>query len=338
MESQIEEKPESNAERWYRLSAETWCLVGGLVLLNIGCFVNPYLIDCLFRLADFRFWHWGDFAVLLLIAVLSARWCLPFHLRNDSNASRQFRCRRVFYVFWFSIVMLIVLRIVFDTTTYFSGSTLAVRAEQPGTYEYLLHLPPGYTDFGNPRPLIVFLHGAGETNKGLERLKEHDIWYCVKGHITAKDFPFIVISPTTRKHGWEPQQVKRLIEQIVQDRSKRYRIDPNRIYLTGFSMGGFGTFHTACANPELFAAIIPIAGGGEPEQADKLKNVPTWAFHGDKDESVPYEHSAEMIDAMKKAGHRDARLTTLLGAGHGIVGEVYQNPELYRWMLTHRKK
>ena len=312
--------------------------MGGLVLLNIGCFVNPHLIDCLFRFADFRFWHWGYFAVLLLIVALSVKRCMPFRLRNDSNAGRQFRCRHMLYFFWFVATALIVLRIVFDTATYFSGSTLAVRTEQPGTYDYLLHLPTGYTDFGKPRPLIVYLHGAGGTNKGLEHLKEHDVWYYVKGHITAKDFPFIVISPTTRKHGWEPQQVKRLIEQIVHDHFKRYRIDPNRIYLTGFSMGGFGTFNTACTYPEMFAAIAPVAGGGEPEQADKLKNAPTWAFHGDKDEIVPYEGSANMIDAMKAAGHNDARLTTLPGAGHGIVEEVYRNPELYRWMLMHRKK
>ena len=243
----------------------------------------------------------------------------------------------LFYLFWFAAATLMVLRGVFDTMTYFAGATIEMRRVQPGGYQYLLHLPPGYTDFGKPRPLIVFLHGAGEVDKGLDVLKHHDLWHFAKGHVQAKDFPFIVVSPMAPKRGWEPLQVKRFVEQIVQDHSKRYRIDPNRIYLTGFSMGGFGTFHTACEYPELFAAIVPVAGGGEPKRACNLINVPTWAFHGDADEVVLYELSETMIDAMKKAGHRDARLTNFRGAGHGIVGDVYRNPELYRWMLRQSK-
>jgi poly(3-hydroxybutyrate) depolymerase len=328
---------QSNGEHWYRQSAETWFLVGGLVLFNVGCLVNPGMPDHLFQLLDFRFWHWWYFVVLLLITALSIKWFAPFRSRDNSCVGRRSHCRYILYVFWITIAMLVVLRVVFDTTTYFSGSTLTVRTHQPDTYEYLLHLPPGYTDFGKPKPLIVYLHGAGETNKGLECLKKHDLCYYAKGHITAKNFPFIVVSPATPKHGWEPVQVKRLIEQVVHDLSKRYRIDPSRIYLTGFSMGGFGTFHTASTYPEIFAAIVPVAGGGDPKQAENLRNVPIWAFHGDKDDVVPYERSAEMIDAVKESGHNDARLITLHGAGHGIVEEVYRNPELYRWMLTRRK-
>jgi len=245
--------------------------------------------------------------------------------------------RWLFYFFWIAAGTLLILRAVFDITTYFVGSTVAVRMVKPGDYPYLLHLPPGYTDFGNPRPLIIFLHGAGETNKGLDVLKHCDLVYFARGHIAARDVPFIVVSPMAPKHGWEPLQVKQFVEQFTQD-SKRYRIDPNRIYLTGFSMGGFGTFRTACAYPELFAAIVPVAGGGDLDKAERLKDVPTWAFHGDADEAVAYECSEKMIEAMKETGHSNVRLTTLHGAGHGIVEEVYRNPELYRWMLSHQRR
>ena len=329
---------ELNEKHWYCQSADMWFLIGGLVLFNISCFVNPRLIDRLFQLADFRFYPWWYFIVPLLFAAFSAKWFLQCRSQDKRNPADSKAGGQFFYLLWLAVSTFVVLRIVFDVSTYFIGSTLAVRTVPSDTYEYLLHFPPGYTDFGKPRPLILFLHGASGTNKGLDHLKEHDFWYCIKGHIAAKDFPFIVVSPTTPKHGWEPQQVKRLIEHIVHDHSKRYRIDPNRIYLTGYSMGGFGTFRTACAYPEMFAAIVPVAGGGEPEQAGNLKNVPTWAFHGDQDEVVPYDHSAKMIDAMKEAGNTDARLTNLHGAGHGIVGEVYQNPELYPWMLTYPKR
>jgi predicted peptidase len=235
-------------------------------------------------------------------------------------------------------VILVAVRVTFDVTTYFSGSTFMEQPILPGGYPYLLRLPPGYTDFGGSRPLIVYLHGAGETNKGLDVLQNCDVWACAKEHISVKDFPFIVVSPMTPKHGWEPLHVKWFIEQIVHDPFTRCRIDPNRIYLTGVSMGGFGTFHTACAYPKMFAAIAPVCGGGEPEKAEQLKDVPTWAFHGDADDIVSYKCSAAMIEAVKKAGGAKAILTTFEGGGHGIAGEVYQNPELYRWMLMHRKR
>ena len=325
--------PDTNNKRlWYHLSAETWFLVGGLILCNVGWFFSPDTIDNLFRLLDFRLCPWWCFAILLLIVLFSIR----RYLRIEKHRIRTvYRC--TFYLFWAVATTLLILRVAFDATTYFAGSTIAMQSVEPDEYQYLLHLPPGYTDFGNPRPLVVFLHGAGGTNKGLDRLKHHDLWHFARGYIEARDFPFIVASPVTPKHGWEPQRVKNFVEQIIHDHSRRYRIDPQRVYLTGFSMGGFGTFYTACAYPEMFAAIVPVAGGGEPEQASKLKDVPTWAFHGDKDEVVPYESSANMIDAMKESGHNDVRLTNLHGTGHGIADEVYRNPELYRWMLTHRK-
>jgi poly(3-hydroxybutyrate) depolymerase len=334
--------------QWYHLSAETWLLIGGLILLSVGCFFNPNIIDTILRFSDYRFWSWWYFVILLLIVLFSIKRYLSAQSRDifDSEivevgkrflrTKTFYRC--LFYCFWTVAAVIVILRIVFDMTTYLSGSTIAVQATQSDDYQYLLHLPPGYTDFGNPRPLIVFLHGAGETNQGLDSLKRHDLWYFAKGHIEARDFPYIVVSPMTSEHGWEPLRVKNFIEQIVNDHSRRYRIDPQRVYLTGYSMGGFGTFHTACVYPEMFAAIAPVAGGGEPKWAENLKTVPTWAFHGDKDEVVSYESSANMIDAMIAVGHNDARLTSLNGVGHGIAGEVYRSPKLYRWMLTHRKQ
>jgi predicted peptidase len=104
------------------------------------------------------------------------------------------------------------------------------------------------------------------------------------------------------------------------------------------SMGGFGTFRTACEFPERFTAIIPVAGGGEVERATDLKNVPTWAFHGDADNIVPYECSSKMIETMKTTNCREAKLTTLHGAGHGIMNEVYSKPEIYKWLLKQNNE
>ncbi len=243
-----------------------------------------------------------------------------------------------FFLFWGISTLLIVLRAGFDSKAYFGGATVQVHTIVPDDYAYLLHLPVGYTDFDEPRPLIVFLHGSGEINKGLTVLEKCDLWHWTKGQFDAEEFPFFVVSPMSPRYGWNPPDVARFIENIVQDTSRRYRIDPNRVYLSGFSMGAFGTFDTACERPELFAAIVPLAGAGEPENASSLKHVPTWALHGEKDEAISCEYSEKMISAMKNVDCDEARLTIIPGAGHGIVEDVYRNPELYRWMLKHQKQ
>jgi predicted peptidase len=242
-----------------------------------------------------------------------------------------------FACFWLIGIGILFGRCCYDLKTYFLGDTLVYRFVSQSGYDYLLHLPVGYTDFGGNRPLLIYLHGAGETGKDVRKLKQHDLVHYANGKIPIKDFPFIVISPMTPRHGWQPKQVIQLLDEILNDEGKRWKIDRSRIYLTGTSMGGFGTFRTACEFPERFTAIIPVAGGGEVEKAEQLKNVPAWAFHGDADDVVPYESSSKMIDAMQTVGCGEAKLTTLHGAGHGIMHEVYPKPEIYRWLLKMRK-
>jgi predicted peptidase len=239
-----------------------------------------------------------------------------------------------FACFWFISTILICGRLCYDLKTYFFGSTLIYRFVSKSGYDYLLQLPKGYTDFGGSRPLLIYLHGAGETGKDVTILEKHGMIRYTKD---VADFPFIVISPMTPRHGWEPRQVVCLLDELLADNGKRWNLDRSRIYLTGMSMGGFGTFRTASEFPERFTAIVPVAGGGEPEKAEQLKDVPTWAFHGNADDVVPYECSSKMIEAMQKIGNQDAKLTTFVGAGHGIIHEVYSKPEIYQWLLKRRK-
>lgn len=242
-----------------------------------------------------------------------------------------------FLLFWLIGTLVFIGRLAFDVKTYSEGSTLCYRYVSNSGYDYLLHLPKGYTDFDGPRPLIIYLHGAGETGISLAKLRQRDLAYQIKGKIDVKDFPFIVVCPVTPRHGWEPEQVVQLLDDLLHDKEKRWRIDEKRIYLTGFSMGAFGAFRAACKFPERFAAIAPVAGGGEPENAAKLRSLPTWAFHGDADNVVPYECSSKMIEAMREAGCREARLTTMEGRGHGIAHHVYSDKELYRWLFDKTK-
>jgi predicted peptidase len=114
-------------------------------------------------------------------------------------------------------------------------------------------------------------------------------------------------------------------------------VDVNRIYLTGLSMGGYGSWTLAAAHPERFAAMAPICGGGDPADAKKLKDIPTWVFHGAKDEVVPPKASEDMVEAIKTEGG-DIRYTLYPEANHDSWSETYDNPELYTWFLSHSLK
>ncbi len=196
--------------------------------------------------------------------------------------------------------------------------------------QYLLFLPDGYNE-QKIWPLILFLHGAGERGDDLELVKKHGPPKIVE---EKKDFPFIVVSPQCPEdHGWT--QDKQFLTGLLDDIEARYKVDKDRIYLTGLSMGGFGTWSLSCACPERFAAIAPICGGGEPSEASKLKDMPVWAFHGEQDRVVSVEKSREMVNAINAVGG-NTRLTVYLDADHDSWTQTYDNPKLYDWFLEHR--
>lgn len=202
------------------------------------------------------------------------------------------------------------------------------------TLNYLLYLPADYEVGNKNYPLILFLHGAGERGDDLELVKIHGIPKIVE---QQKDFPFIAISPQCPADRWwvDPwllEALNGLLDEIVQN----YRVDTNRIYLTGLSMGGFGTWALAIAHPERFAAIAPICGGGMPWMAYRIKDVPVWAFHGAQDPVVPLQRTEEMVDALKRL-NAPVKLTVYPDAGHDSWSQTYSNPELYQWFLAHPK-
>ncbi|MGD0553073.1 MAG: prolyl oligopeptidase family serine peptidase [Sedimentisphaerales bacterium] len=196
---------------------------------------------------------------------------------------------------------------------------------------YLLYLPTDYGKGDKKWPLIMFLHGAGERGNNVEVVKKHGP---PKMIAQGKSFDFIVVSPQCPNDMWWPEQTEVLIALLDEIESK-YHVDTDRIYLTGLSMGGFGTWTLAAKYPNRFAAIAPICGGSERISGARLKKVPVWAFHGAKDNTVPLVRSQEMVDAVKKAGG-DAKLTVYPEADHDSWTETYNNPELYQWFLSHK--
>lgn len=230
---------------------------------------------------------------------------------------------------------LLIFRAWYDVKTYRLGSR--IDEQRNNGFDYVLCLPKGYCDFSGKRPLLIYLHGAGGVGKDISAIDESGMFYDRDSEVTPDDFPFIVLRPVTPTHGWKPDSVVRFLDTFLADKRFRYKIDESRIYLTGYSMGGFGTFAAAAKFPDRFAAIAPLAGGFDPADAQRLLRVPIWAFHGDADETVPFESSEKIVQALKEQNHPDVRLTELTGFGHDIWGEVYNRQELYRWFLEHKR-
>ena len=214
------------------------------------------------------------------------------------------------------------------------------KVARAGKTQYLSYVPKEYARKGGQRwPLMLFLHGAGERGTNLQRVAIHGPPKLVK---QGKEFPFIIIAPQCPEgERWQNDVLLKLLDRVVHD----YAVDTNRVYLTGLSMGGFGTWKLAVAHPELFAAIVPICGGGETievllaarERGAALKSLPVWAFHGAKDPVVSLEESERMVNALKKLGGKEVKLTVYPEAQHDSWTETYNNPELYEWLLKHSR-
>lgn len=197
-------------------------------------------------------------------------------------------------------------------------------------YRYLLYKPSSKPSKGK-WPLLVFLHGRGERGSNLNLVKKHGPAKIVE----SKDLPFIIASPQCPRTDlwWKPEIVTGLVDDLLQ----KHIIDPDRVYLTGLSQGGFGTWATAAQYPKKFAAVAPICGGGKREWAKKYGSLPIWNFHGDADKVVPVRLSRVMVEAIKKAGGQ-VKHTEYPGAGHDSWTKTYRNPKLYEWFLSHSKK
>lgn len=205
------------------------------------------------------------------------------------------------------------------------------------TIGYLLYLPRDYATQG-PWPLVVFLHGAGECGDDLEVVRRVGLPRQIEQGAASRVADavlngFVLVSPQCPKHsGWSAAMVLGLIERV----GGEFSVDRDRVYLTGYSMGGFATWEIACHDPDRFAAIAPLCGGGPIERAGRLKDVPVWAFHGGNDKVVPPEASRAMVDAVVQCGGR-AQLTVYPGEGHGILDVTCENPRLYEWLLAQRR-
>ena len=221
------------------------------------------------------------------------------------------------------------------------AKTLKRKITKIVTSEYLIYLPKDYNARAKTRwPLILFLHGSGERGTNLSKVALHGPPKLVK---QARDFPFSIVSPQCpTNQRWDNDVLLALLDEI----EEKYDVDKSRVYLTGLSMGGYGTWSLGLTHPERFAAIAPICGGGDlivllladPKKVSTIKTLGVWAFHGGKDPVVPPAESERMVDALRKTGCKDVVLTVFPEAQHDSWTETYNNPKLYDWFLAHQRK
>jgi putative CocE/NonD family hydrolase len=241
-----------------------------------------------------------------------------------------------------SYISLPVIPAQIDQTRPGSTPTAAIPSRQQALtsganhLNYLLYLPPGYGTHPHQKwPLILFLHGWGEVGndlQDLERVLKHGI---PKNVEQGTDLPFIVISPQLPAYAlWESQA--EALNGLLDEVSANYAVDPDRIYLTGISRGGGGTWSLAIKYPHRFAAIAPIASYGDPSQVCALRDVPVWAFHNTEDPTVALQGAEQMVAMLRSCGG-DVQFTLYPSAEHDSWTQTYANPDLYTWFLSHSR-
>lgn len=201
-------------------------------------------------------------------------------------------------------------------------------------YDFLLSLPDDYEDGKEAYPLVIYLHGGSQKGNDLNKLKEYGLPYLVE---KGEKFDFMIASPQCPDGKY--WSTENWFDSLYISLTNNYRIDTNRIYLTGISMGGYGVFITAMDFPDKFAAIVPLCGGCNDSDTTRicnLKDIPVWAFHGTDDNLIPVSESERIVEALEDCDG-NIKFTRLDGEGHGIQYLYEKMPEIYDWMLKQKR-
>ncbi len=238
------------------------------------------------------------------------------------------------------------------SSTGFAAETIAKEWDAPNG----IHIPyrlavPEKVEEGKVYPLVLFLHGAGERGDDNKKHLKHGITSILAGAEKLNE-PCFLIAPQCPAELWwadldaekrrlvkakEPNPRLEAVLALVEEFSKTHPVDPKRFYVTGISMGGFGTWDLMGRAPEKIAAALPICGGGDPSIVSRYKDVPVWTFHGDADPTVPVAATTDLIEALEKAGGKP-KLTIYPGVKHDSWTMTYDNPEAIRWLFSQKQK
>jgi len=209
------------------------------------------------------------------------------------------------------------------------------------------------TGEGDSPALILFLHGMGERGKDNHRQMKHGIPSLLRWLKKENKHCVLVVPQCPGDATWastkgshkdadrlklnsKPSYPMGLVLSLLDEILKKHRVNKSQIYITGLSMGGYGTFDALAWRPNFFAAAIPICGGGDKKTADKIKHVPMWVFHGDADSVVPPTMSRAMVKALENAGGTP-KYTEYKGVRHNSWSATYANPEVWNWLFAQKK-
>lgn len=200
-------------------------------------------------------------------------------------------------------------------------------------YNYYLYYPENYEEKPDEKfPLLLFLHGGGESGDSLVTIKRNGPPKLIT---RGKQFPFLILAPQNphKKKWWNTTALAQLLDTIVANN----KVDKDRIYLTGLSRGGAGAWELAVQYPDKFAAMAVVCGMAPLPYASWIdKNMPIWVFHGDKDDSVPISESIDMVAKLKEMGY-NVQFTIYKGVGHDSWVQAYSNEALYKWFVAQRR-
>ena len=203
-------------------------------------------------------------------------------------------------------------------------------SKKEAEYRYHIYLPDDYDSMAQEWPLILFLHGMGERGDDLNLVRKNGPLRQIEDGIKL---PFIIVAPQCPADSWwDADNLATLLGHIKGE----FRVDGDRVYLTGVSMGGSGTWALANACPERFAAIAPVCAFFTPGDPRRLKELPIWCFHGAMDEVVPVNDSLRMVTWIREHGG-NAKCTIYPDIAHNCWREVYSNSGLYQWFLENKK-
>jgi predicted peptidase len=217
------------------------------------------------------------------------------------------------------------------------------RDSSGGELQYRLMKPEDY-DSGRKYPLVVFLHGSGERGTdNLAQLKNGVRELLGSPEARAKYPCFAMVPQSPPSDAWSRRgypdgvsDVSRRVLEVIQALEKEFSVDPQRLYIGGLSMGGFGTWDLISRYPGLFAAAFPICGGGVPDRAPLMKDIPIWAFQGGADPAVPPQMSRDMVEALQKAGGKP-KYTEFPGVGHNSWTSAFSEPDFLPWLFAQKR-
>lgn len=200
-----------------------------------------------------------------------------------------------------------------------------------GKYDYFLYLPKDYQRRTEKYPLVIYLHGGSQKGSDLNKLKTYGLPSRVA---KGQNFPFIIASPQCPDHKY--WSTDNWFEALYAELTARYRIDTNRVYVTGISMGGFGAWQVAMDHPTKVAAVVPLCGGcNDSTEICRIRHIPVWTFHGTADDQIPISETERLVSRLQSC-RGNVKFTRLENEGHGIQ-YVYEQKEIYDWMVKQRK-